>query len=125
MKYIITENRMSKVIHDYLDEMFPKDQVMLASPYSYDDDGNEYIDKCGITFYFEDDLDDDAIFRWYDKCYWSEKYPQGRINRENSPIVEIESPYDETLTGLFGDHYIEPFKQWFSDRYKLPVNKVI
>ena len=125
MKYIITENRMSKVIHDYLDETFPKEQVMLASPYSYDDDGNEYIEKCGINFYFEGEEEDNGIFRWYDKCYWSEEYKQGKINRENSPMVEIESPYDETLTGLFGDHFKEPFKQWFSDRYKLPVKTII
>ena len=86
MKYIITESKLNQVIYDYLDEMFPKELVLSASPYSFDDDGNEYIDKCGINFYFEDEVDN-GIFRWYDKCYWSEEYKQGKINRENSPMV--------------------------------------
>ena len=41
MKYLITESKLNRAIHEYLDEMFPEDEMEIHSPLDYDDDGNE------------------------------------------------------------------------------------
>lgn len=123
MKYIIAENRMSKIIHNYLDEMFPEDQMHLEHPMEYED-GEEFEDKCRIKFNVGDDYD--IAFYYYEKCYWTEFAPNylKLLETYNPPYLDIDEPFRSLLRGLFGDHLDEPFKEWFTNRYKLPLNKI-
>ena len=123
MKYVIGENRLNRVIHEYLDEMFPEDQVELEHPLEYDDATGEVVaDKCRIKFSFKDDDDDDTVFYYYKRCFWNgtNRY----IEKFNPPYLDIEIPFRQQLRGLFGDHLDESFKEWFTNRYKLPLNKI-
>lgn len=126
MKYIIAENRMSKIIHNYLDEMFPEDQMQFEHP--LETIGSDFVeDKCRIKFNLGDDYD--GAFYYYEKCFWgdlSEKNYRNRIllKEYNPPYLDIEEPFRNVLRGMFGDHLDEPFKQWFTNRYKLPLNKI-
>ena len=129
MKYLITESKLNRAIHDYLDEMIPEDEMEIHSPLDYDDDGNEVYDKCRILFTIGDMNDGEAAFRYYDKCYWSEKAPNylrllELLETYNPPYLDIEQPFGNLLRGMFGNHLDEPFKEWFTNRYKLPLNKI-
>lgn len=128
MKYIITESKLNQAIHEYLDEMFPEDQMNLEHPLEYDEDEDEdFEDKCRIKFSIGDN--DDAVFYYYEKCYWSD-VDENTMNRlrlfekYNPPYLDIEEPFGNILRGMFGNHLDEPFKEWFTNRYKLQLNKI-
>ena len=127
MKYIITESRLNQAIYEYLDEMFPEDQMNLEHPLEYDEEEDEdFEDKCRILFTIGDMNDGEEAFRYYDKCYWSEKAPNylRLLETYNPPYLYIEQPFGNLLRGMFGNHLDEPFKEWFTNRYKLPLNKI-
>lgn len=123
MKYLITESKLNRAIHEYLDEMFPEDEMEIHSPLDYDDDGNEVYDKCRIKFSIGDY---DGVFYYYEKCYWTEFAPNylKLLEVYNPPYLDIEQPFGNLLRGMFGNHLDEPFKEWFTNRYKLPLNKI-
>ena len=106
--------------------MFPEDEVNYVIPYEYDDEtGEEGEDECRLLFYLGDyEGDDEGIFRWYDYCYWNTDTWQGEIQANRSPIVDIDEPYNTRLYGMFGDHFKEPFKRWFEERYGVKVKSV-
>jgi hypothetical protein len=102
--------------------MFDVEDINWTHPYEYDDEGNEYEDPNRILFYFGDYGDDDVVFHWYGRDYWG--YTTHLPYRENSPIVEIEDPFLTRLNGLFGNKWYEPFKEWFGEKFDVPVNKI-
>lgn len=107
-----------------MDELFPEDQMQLEHP--LETIGSDFVeDKCRIKFSFKDD-DDDAVFYYYEKCYWTEFAPNylKLLEKYNPPYLDIEEPFRQQLRGLFGNHLDEPFKEWFTNRYKLPLNKI-
>ena len=127
MKVLITESQLDAYVFKTLDDMFPEEDVHYVAPYEYDDEtGEEGDDECRLLFYlgdYEGD-DDDGIFRWYDYCYWNTDSWQGEVQANRSPIVDISEPYNTRLYGMFGDHFKEPFKIWFEERYGVKVKSV-
>lgn len=125
MKVIITESQLDNYVIRTLDEMFPENEIHWMSPYEYDDEtGEEGEDECRALFYLGDYEEDEYIFRWYDECYWNTDSWQGEIQANRSPIIDIDEPYNSRLYGMFGDHFKEPFKKWFTERFDLPVKSV-
>lgn len=121
MKYIITESRLESAIMEYLDKVFPLDNINYTNPTEYDYETNEnYDDDTRVEFYLGDYGDEDTIFRWYDCEYFYENSDP----RERCPIVTVEHPYDNNLIGFFGDKWEEPFKKWFTKNFDLPVRTV-
>jgi len=85
MKYIITEQKMTSLIRNYLDK-------------SYGDLNWEYIDAdyeegedtdCGVVFYRGDYTELNKKFRLYEECWWVEGEWEGQAK---SPIVIFENP---------------------------------
>ena len=55
MKYIINESRLESAITEYLNKIFPLDNVYLTNPTEYDDEtGENYDDDTRIEFYLGD-----------------------------------------------------------------------
>lgn len=121
MKVIITESKLNDAITKYLDGMFDVDDINWTYPEEYDDEGSHYEDETRIQFYIGDyDGEDEACFRWYDCEYFN----PGSHARDICPTVVVEHPYVRTLNGYFGDLWYEPFKNWFTKNFKLPVKTV-
>ena len=121
MKYIITESRLESAIMEYLNKVFPSDNVYFTNPTEYDyETGENYDDDTRVEFYLGDYENEDTIFRWYDCEYFYENSDP----RERCPMVTVEHPYDNTLDGFFGNRWEEPFKKWFTENFDLPVKTV-
>ena len=121
MKYIITESKLNEVITNYLNDMFDTSEMNWSNPYDYNDEtGEEGEDENRVEFYLEDYDDDEICFRWYDCGYFTEY----SVGQEFCPTVLVEYPYIQTLNGLFNELWHEPFKQWFTDNFNLPIKTV-
>lgn len=122
MKYLITEEKLESVITNYLDEIFPWEEINWHHPYDYDDEtGEEGDDENRIEFYLGDfDEGDSTCFRWYSCDYFN----KDSHAQEICPTVTVESPFDLKLNGYFGDKWEEPFKKWFIEKFNLPCKTV-
>jgi hypothetical protein len=116
MKYIITESKLETAITEYINELFPIDNIHSTNP--PDVYGNE--DENRILFYIGDYDDDDNIFRWYDCEYF---YPESG-SQDICPIVSLEVRYKRSLNSLFDNLWKEPFKKWFTENFDLPVKTI-
>lgn len=133
MKIIITENKLNKMVTDYLNEMYDIDNIGWT--YGSDDMGNEV--GYAIQFYtgdFDEDDDETTLFRWYDEEYWESEESSGwgdeddetiKEKKLNSPILifEDDDVYN-TLNGYFGDMWKRPFIEWFWDKFHVPVKTI-
>ena len=121
MRYIITESRIEEAVTDYLDELFDIENLNWSHPYYYHDEtGEEGEQEDRIEFYIGDYSDLDTCFKWYDCDYFTE----GSYGRKICPMVSIEPEYIRVLNGYFGNLWHEPFKQWFSLHFDLPVKAI-
>jgi hypothetical protein len=121
MKFIITESKLHQVITEYLNGLFPLDEVHYTNPITYDYETREdYEDENRVEFYLGDYDDENTIFRWYDCKYF---YP-GTSAKDRCPLVVVDHPYDDTLRAYFNDTWEEPFKKWFTENFNLPVKTV-
>jgi hypothetical protein len=121
MKYLITESKLEETIMNYFDELFDIQNLNWTHPYDYDDEtGEEGDDENRIEFYIGDYENDDTCFRWYSCDYFTDGSPA----KDFCPEVNIEGSYGTTLDGYFGDMWKEPFKQWLTKNFDLPVKTV-
>jgi hypothetical protein len=122
MKYIIKESRLEGFIINYLNEIFPVDDINQTNPWDYDDEtGIEGEDDNRVTFFLGNyDHGDNDIFKWYDCDY----FVKGAPLKEACPLVVVEYQYSKTLNSYFGDTWKEPFTEWFKDNFSLPVKTV-
>jgi len=114
MKYIITESKLEKAATDYINELFPIDNLHLK--YIMDNDGE--IEA--IKVYLGNTDDDSMCFRWYSAEY----FVRGTSHREKSPMVAFDDKYLFSLNGYFGDAWHEPFKRWFTEYFNLPLKTI-
>lgn len=132
MKYIITESKLNETIKNYLNSVFPVDEMHWTP--SLDDDLNEM--DSAMVFYIGDYDEDETVFRWYDEGYWTNEMedlsPGQEFDRKllkkyknDSPIIEFEnSNISNSLNGYFGDAWKQPFKEWFKDNFNFEVNTI-
>lgn len=125
MKYIIKESKLNETIKNYLNSVYPVDEMHWTP--SLDDDLNEM--DSAMVFYIGDYDEDETVFRWYDEGYWDYEMedlsPAQEFDRKllkkyknDSPILEFEnSNISNALNGYFGDAWKEPFKEWFYDNF--------
>ena len=83
MKYLITESKLEKVATDYINELFPEDNLHLK--YIIDNDGE--IEAMKV--YLGNPDDDSICFRWYSAEY----FVRGTSHREKSPMVAFDDKY--------------------------------
>jgi hypothetical protein len=121
MKYIIRESRLNEHITNYLDSIFPIEEIHSTHPEEYTEDGSYYEDSNRIEFYIGDyEYGENTCFRWYSCEYFNPDSPAKNI----CPVVVIESHFDISLNGFFGNFWHEPFKEWFTKNFNLPVKTV-
>lgn len=119
MKIIISESRLKKSLFKYFDSLF--DNIHLSHPYDYNQEtGEEYELNSAIEFYLGDKGDDDTCFRWYSCEYFN---PDSYV-RNICPTVSLEYKYENLLNGYFGEHWKQPFKEWFISKFGLNVKTI-
>jgi len=117
----LTESRRDKIITDYFDELFDVADINWRHPYEMDyDSDEEYEDETRTLFYYGSEFEDDVVFRYYDKGYFT---PHSNADKE-SPILSIEDEYKTKLDGYFGDNWHEPLKKWFEQTFGMYVKTV-
>jgi len=121
-KEYITESRRDKVITDYFDELFNVAEMNWSHPEEIDDndDYTGYKDETRTLFYYGAEFDDDVVFRYYDKGYFT-LYSN---SDKNSPILSIVKKYKTKLDGYFGENWHEPMKKWFEQNFGMYVKTI-
>jgi hypothetical protein len=128
MKILITENKLHNAIYQYIDGDFNKDDIHWTYGMSEDEDGYSDMDNDNenyLIFYKGDwggEEDSDIVFHYFDVDYYRKDDPSHKPFREQSPILIVNDW--ETLTSTFGNHWIEPMKEWFEDKFGLPVKTI-
>lgn len=127
MKFIISEDKIYGLIMKHLNSMFDVDNIHWT-PYI-----NDYGDKVdyAISFYNGDYGDDDNLFRWYSEDYFYSEEMSNHSKKmidewkEKSPMLEFDNNgKKEQLDALFGDKWLQPFKDWIWDNFNLPVKTI-
>lgn len=121
MKYLIQESRLEEIIINYLNGIFPVEEMSWMSPEEYNSDTKLYEEDTNrIVFYLGPSTYDDAAFRWYNCEYFNPDSEAQKI----CPTVAMENEFSGVLNGYFGETWIEPFKKWFTLNFELPVKTV-
>jgi hypothetical protein len=122
MKYIITESKLNSAITEFLNNLFPVDNIhsTILKNMTMKQDGILKTEKTRVLFYIGDYGDDNNCFYWYDCGYFDSDGPARNI----CPTVSVEYEFENILTGLFGNRWYEPFKKWFTENFDLPVKTV-
>ena len=124
MKIIIAESKLDSIILNYINDMFPIEDIHFTE--HMDEDGNP--DDSAYSFYFGDYNDgEEIIFRWYGKEYWCGDDTEILRHRiEQSPVLYFEDSNDfNKLTSMFGDKWEPVFIKWFTKNFGLNVKTVI
>ena len=126
MKVLITENKLHNAIYQYIDDTFDISNIDYFHPETWNDDEYEDEENPYIREYFyhiyQGDYDKDGTpFVYIEKEYYKDE-PSNKSFREQSPILIVNDW--ENLTSTFGNHWIEPMKEWFEDNFGLPVKTI-
>lgn len=126
MKYIITESTLEKIVTKYLDKMFPEQEMKKFVYVDIDPKTLEdFDDENQIIFYQGSDsyVENQESFRWYGCEYFLPNTAQRQ--KKTCPIVILNTPFSESLNGLFGDDWRGHFATWLKKRYNLSVKTVM
>jgi len=118
MRIIITEDKLSQIIVDYLDKYYDFNDINYT--YYIDDNYNESDNA--IQYYLGDYGDDNTIFRIYKEDYW---YNEDDFRKKLSPILMVEDEdLVSSLFGLFGDRWKPVMAKWFENNFDEEVKTV-
>lgn len=127
MKIIITENKLTNSIYNYIDETFNPNDMDWVYGLGVDDDGYVDIDKENENFLiffngeWEGEEDSDSVFHYFDVDFYDKNDPSHKPFRDKTPILEVLGDYGRHLDIMFDNHWHEPMKKWFQDNFNLPV----
>jgi hypothetical protein len=125
MKIIITENKLYNSIYNYIDKFYDTSNIGQFNPATYNGDEWDDLRNPHITEYFDKgDFEDEdmMLFTYIEKEYYEEKHSNMSF-RNQTPILIVNNYGD--FTEMFSDYWKEPMKQWFWDKYKLPVKTIV
>jgi hypothetical protein len=127
MKIIITENKLTNSIYNYIDETFNPNDMDWVYGLGVDDDGYVDIDKENENFLiffngeWEGEEDSDSVFHYFNVDFYDKNDPSHKPFRDKTPILEVLGDYGRHLDIMFDNHWHEPMKKWFQDNFNLPV----
>ena len=127
MKVIITENKLTNSIYNYIDETFNPNDMDWVYGLGIDDDGYVDIDKENENFLiffngeWEGEEDSDSVFHYFNVDFYDKNDPSHKPFRDKTPILEVLGDYGRHLDIMFDNHWHEPMKKWFQDNFNLPV----
>jgi len=131
MKFIIKESKLNKFVIDFLNNTVDLNELNYFHPYdTYKDDNGDYVEGENpnvIDFYYGDYNEDDIIFRWYDKGYWTGQNVMGDRRRNESPILTfMNDNIPDNLNGMFGDNgeWHEGLKEWFRTNFNHNIKTI-
>ena len=128
MKVIITESKLFNTIYDHIDETNDRNDIdWVYGPNEEGDDWQENPDDENFLIFFKGEWygedESDIIFNYFDVDYYTDT-PSEKPFRDEAPILEVIGEYAEHLNSMFGNHWVEPMKKWFQDKFNLPVKTV-
>ena len=127
MKVIISENKLTNSIYNYIDETFNPNDMDWVYGLGVDDDGYVDIDKENENFLiffngeWEGEEDSDSVFHYFNVDFYDKNDPSHKPFRDKTPILEVLGDYGRHLDIMFDNHWHEPMKKWFQDNFNLPV----
>ena len=123
MKVIISENKLTNSIYNYIDETFNPNDMDWVYGENDEADWQENPENEHFLIFYEgyylDEYESNVFFHYFDADYYDS---QPSIDR--SPVLEVLGEYAKHLDTMFGDHWEEPMKKWFENNFNLPVNTV-
>jgi len=129
MKVVITENKLTNSIYNYIDETFNPNEMDRV--YGMDDAEDEYSEpkenKNFLIFFngdWEGEEDSDSVFHYFDVDFYDKNDPSHKPFRDKTPILEVLGEYGRHLDTMFGNHWHESMKKWFQDNFNLPVKTI-
>ena len=105
MKVLISENQKEKVnnlIYQKIDSMFDIDEITSV-------DIGDVIEVMSP--------EDETIFRVYLPKYWSDETREGIELKKLSPILQLETEYEDTLNSLFGSFWHDQMIKWVENNF--------
>jgi hypothetical protein len=127
MKVIISENKLTNSIYNYIDETFnPNDMDWV---YGIDEDEYGYPDidreSKNLLMFYNGEWNgyeySDFVFHYFDIDYYDKNDPSHKPFRDEAPILEVLGENGRHLNTMFDNHWHEPMKKWFQDNFNLPV----
>ena len=127
MKIIITENKLTNSIYNYIDETFNPNNMDWVYGMDDGEDGDlvDYKENKNFLIFFNGDWegeeDSDSVFHYFDVDFYDKNDSSHKPFRDKTPILEVLSEYGRHLDTMFDNHWHEPMKKWFQDNFNLPV----
>jgi hypothetical protein len=123
MKIVITENKIFDTIYKYIDKYFNPNEIDWVYGENDEADWQENPENEHFLIFYEgyylDEYESNVFFHYFDEDYYDS---ESSIN--SSPVLEVLGEYAKHLDTIFGNHWVEPMKKWFQDKFNLPVNTV-
>ena len=120
MKVLITENRLEKLVTDYLDDLYQPDYG-----WSYPDVYQVGVKHYGDLVFFINDQDSYVYYgcnagnendRMFDAY--------GHLHHYNCPLLSVYPRVSERLDSVFGNIWKPIFKKWFEENTGLEVTQL-
>jgi hypothetical protein len=127
MKYIIPETKLYNAIYKFIDDKYSSKEINWVYGVDYDPYGDEDMEDENFRIFYEGEWGGeeytDILFWYYSKEYYEDD-PHSEVWMEDTPILSVEYRDYWDLDSLFGEYWKEPMKQWFEDKFNLPVTTV-
>jgi len=127
MKYIIPETKLYKAIYEFIDDKYSSKDIQYIDGPRYDPYEDENFDDENFRIFYEGEWEGedytDILFWYYSKEYY-EGEPNSEVWTEDAPILSVSTDDYWSMDGLFGEYWKEPMKEWFENKFNLPVTTV-
>ena len=124
MKVVITENRLEKVVTDYLDDLFYPDYGWKGNSRS-DIGYQDEVDKWGDIVFFVDDQESYIYYGCNANAGPEDEFfaGYGHLHNYKCPLLSVYPVVAKRLDSIFGDIWKPIFKKWFEDNTGLEVTQ--
>jgi hypothetical protein len=116
MKFLILESKLESYVMSYLDSLPELNNLTLVEDNFFDWDQGVSVD----VIFFESEPNF-PMMEYYPLQSNIEGWNE--VDLESQPILKMNA--DLKIKEMFGDNFEEFVKNWFEDKYKLPVKTVI
>lgn len=113
-QYVISQDKLNNFIYNYINSHYDLDNIEIITH-----DGDENFE--GLID-FEDETGK-RFFTYFKPEYFTDT-PSNQFMRKNSPTLEPHSDDYFLFNDLFDFHWKDVMKQWFQDKFNLPVNYI-
>ena len=131
MEYEIAQERLNKLVYDYIEGYFKNDEINYSHPYDqYRDEWGDEVEGENpnvIEYFIGDYYEEDLLFRLYFEDYWTGSNSTADKRKSESPLLTILSnKFEESLNSMFNDiaFWEDGFKLWFVEKFDLKIKRV-